>query len=112
MVGTCLSYPPTGAALTVPSALYLIIHLFPDPLQQSKAIATFGSFGAIGNGRTVFALLFAIKVLNIAACPGNSYRACYWCIHCPVGNMAVAFLRFHHNWSSCIRCRRHLITVS
>ncbi|KAF9262403.1 MFS general substrate transporter [Marasmius fiardii PR-910] len=38
-----------GASLTVPSALHLIISMFPDPLTQSKAIAAFAGTSAIGN---------------------------------------------------------------
>ncbi|KAG8750828.1 hypothetical protein FRC14_000185 [Serendipita sp. 396] len=38
-----------GGALTIPSALSLIIQLFPDPSHQARAIALFGSAGAIGN---------------------------------------------------------------
>ncbi|KIM33566.1 hypothetical protein M408DRAFT_61189 [Serendipita vermifera MAFF 305830] len=38
-----------GGALTIPSALSLIVQLFPDPSHQARAIALFGSAGAIGN---------------------------------------------------------------
>ena len=38
-----------GAALTIPSALSLIIQLFPGSKHQARAIALFGSAGAIGN---------------------------------------------------------------
>ena len=38
-----------GGALTIPSALSLIVQLFPDPAHQARAIALFGSSGAIGN---------------------------------------------------------------
>ncbi|KAG6879058.1 hypothetical protein C0992_005492 [Termitomyces sp. T32_za158] len=38
-----------GAALTVPSALYLIIHLFPIPAQQAKAVSLFAASAALGN---------------------------------------------------------------
>ncbi|KAJ7832042.1 hypothetical protein B0H14DRAFT_1178205 [Mycena olivaceomarginata] len=39
-----------GAALTVPSALHLIVHMFPDTGSQAKAIAAFGDSAAFGNG--------------------------------------------------------------
>ncbi|KAG6813631.1 hypothetical protein H0H87_009011, partial [Tephrocybe sp. NHM501043] len=42
-----------GAALTVPSALYLIIHLFPTPASQSKAVALFAASAALGNAGLV-----------------------------------------------------------
>lgn len=38
-----------GGALTIPSALSLIVQLFPDPEPQARAISLFGSAGAIGN---------------------------------------------------------------
>jgi MFS family permease len=38
-----------GGALTIPSALSLIVQLFPNPAHQARAIALFGSAGAIGN---------------------------------------------------------------
>jgi MFS family permease len=38
-----------GGALTIPSALSLIVQLFPDPSHQARAISLFGSAGAIGN---------------------------------------------------------------
>lgn len=38
-----------GGALTIPSALNLIVQLFPDPQEQARAIAMFGASGAIGN---------------------------------------------------------------
>jgi MFS family permease len=40
----------TGAAFTIPSALALIIRLFPDPAEQSKALGFFGSAAGLGNG--------------------------------------------------------------
>jgi MFS family permease len=38
-----------GAAFTISSALNLIVRLFPDPAEQSRAISWFGSAGAFGN---------------------------------------------------------------
>lgn len=38
-----------GAALTFPSALSMIVRCYPDPIEQSRALAIFGGFGAIGN---------------------------------------------------------------
>ncbi|KDR73160.1 hypothetical protein GALMADRAFT_72489 [Galerina marginata CBS 339.88] len=37
-----------GGALTIPSAQHLIVHMFPDPAEQAKAIAIFGGMGGIG----------------------------------------------------------------
>ncbi|KAF8605943.1 MFS general substrate transporter [Ceratobasidium sp. AG-I] len=38
-----------GASLTIPSSLNLIVQMFPDPQEQSRAIGLFGAIGAIGN---------------------------------------------------------------
>ncbi|KZT12694.1 major facilitator superfamily MFS-1 [Laetiporus sulphureus 93-53] len=37
-----------GGALTIPSAQHLIVHMYPDPVQQAKAVAAFGGMGGIG----------------------------------------------------------------
>ncbi|KIJ41555.1 hypothetical protein M422DRAFT_255467 [Sphaerobolus stellatus SS14] len=37
-----------GAALTIPSAQHLIMHMFPVPQEQAKAITIFGAMGGIG----------------------------------------------------------------
>ncbi|KIM21450.1 hypothetical protein M408DRAFT_333467, partial [Serendipita vermifera MAFF 305830] len=52
-----------GAALTIPSALSLIIELFPDPLHQARAIALFNGAGAIGN---IFGLLIGAILVQYA----------------------------------------------
>jgi hypothetical protein len=36
--------------MTIPSALALIVNVFPDPLQQAKAIGVFGGCGAVAGG--------------------------------------------------------------
>ncbi|GJE93571.1 MFS general substrate transporter [Phanerochaete sordida] len=38
-----------ASALTIPSALALLVEVFPDPNEQSRAIGMFGGCGAIGN---------------------------------------------------------------
>ncbi|KDQ57949.1 hypothetical protein JAAARDRAFT_193433 [Jaapia argillacea MUCL 33604] len=37
------------ASLTIPSALTLLVKVFPEPLEQARAIGIFGGCGAIGN---------------------------------------------------------------
>jgi MFS family permease len=44
------NFHPPGGSLTIPSALNLIVQLFPEPQEQGRAIAMFGASGAIGNG--------------------------------------------------------------
>jgi MFS family permease len=39
-----------AAALTIPSALTLIVNVFTEPLEQARAIGLFGGCGSIGNG--------------------------------------------------------------
>jgi MFS family permease len=39
-----------GGALTIPSALSMIVALFPDQRSQGRAIAIFGGTGGVGNG--------------------------------------------------------------
>ncbi|KAJ3878286.1 major facilitator superfamily domain-containing protein [Lentinula edodes] len=38
----------SGAALTIPSALHIVVYTFPDPSEQAQAVAAFGGMGAIG----------------------------------------------------------------
>ncbi|KAI0740199.1 MFS general substrate transporter [Earliella scabrosa] len=38
-----------AAALTIPSALTLLVNVFPEPTEQARAIGVFGGCGAIGN---------------------------------------------------------------
>lgn len=40
-----------GAALNIPSAMQIIVRMFPTPRVQAKAIAAFTGSGALGNGR-------------------------------------------------------------
>lgn len=38
-----------GAAMTIPSAIAMIVQSFPDPKEQSTILGIYGAFGAIGN---------------------------------------------------------------
>jgi len=46
-----------GAAMTVPSALSLIIEWFPQPDEQARGIAFFGGSGALGNGEYMLSVV-------------------------------------------------------
>ncbi|PPQ70825.1 hypothetical protein CVT24_001041 [Panaeolus cyanescens] len=46
-----------GAALTIPSAQHIIVHLYRNPVQQARAIALFGAMGALGNGQLFCAFI-------------------------------------------------------
>ncbi|KAG8697008.1 hypothetical protein FRC08_006787 [Ceratobasidium sp. 394] len=39
-----------GASSTIPSALSLLVQMFPEPAEQARAIGLFGATAAIGNG--------------------------------------------------------------
>lgn len=47
-----------GAALTVPSALHMIVHMFPDPSSQSKAVGIFTALGGLGNSALHFSYAY------------------------------------------------------
>ena len=36
--------------MTIPSALTLLVNVFPEPTEQARAIGVFGGCGAVGNG--------------------------------------------------------------
>ncbi len=38
-----------GAAMTIPSAIAMIVQNFPDPQEQSRVLGIYGAFGAVGN---------------------------------------------------------------
>ena len=53
-----------GAAMTVPSALSLIVEWFPEPSEQAQAISFFGGSSALGNGACHFFIsLFAAHII-------------------------------------------------
>jgi MFS family permease len=41
---------PSGGALTVPSALSMLVELFPEKEEQGKALTVYGVSAAVGNG--------------------------------------------------------------
>ncbi|KZT54217.1 MFS general substrate transporter [Calocera cornea HHB12733] len=63
-----------GAALTIPSALSLLVWTFPSDPVQSRAIAVFGGTGAVGN---VLGLLIGAVFTGEV-----SYKWCFWFIPC------------------------------
>lgn len=38
-----------GAAMTIPSAIAMIVYTFPEPKEQSRALGLYGAAGAVGN---------------------------------------------------------------
>ncbi|KAJ7581366.1 MFS general substrate transporter [Mycena floridula] len=55
-----------GAAMTIPSALQLIIALFPDPVDQSRAISIFSGISGIGN---ILGLFIGALLVTFATWP-------------------------------------------
>jgi hypothetical protein len=39
----------SAAAMTIPSALKLLVKVFPDPLEQARAVGFFAGCGAVAN---------------------------------------------------------------
>ncbi|KAI0692857.1 MFS general substrate transporter [Cerioporus squamosus] len=58
------------AALSIPSSLALIVRFFPEPREQSIAIALFGGVGALGN---VFGTMISAMFVEFA-----TYRWIFW----------------------------------
>ncbi|KAJ7165802.1 major facilitator superfamily domain-containing protein [Mycena filopes] len=59
-----------GGALTIPSALHLIVHMYPDPITQAKAVTAFGGMGAIG---IVLGLIIGALFVSYASWPWVFY---------------------------------------
>ncbi|OCH86704.1 MFS general substrate transporter [Obba rivulosa] len=59
-----------GGALTIPSALHMIVHIYPDPADQAKAITVFGGMGAIG---IVLGLIIGALFVSFASWPWVFY---------------------------------------
>ncbi|KAF9045143.1 major facilitator superfamily domain-containing protein [Panaeolus papilionaceus] len=59
-----------GGALTIPSAQHLIVHMYPDPAEQAKAISIFGAMGALGG---VFGLIIGALFVTFVSWPWVFY---------------------------------------
>ncbi|KAJ3928040.1 MAG: MFS general substrate transporter [Lentinula lateritia] len=59
-----------GAALTVPSALYIIVHMYPDPARQSSAVGIFTISGGLGN---LLGLVIGALFVSFASWPWIFY---------------------------------------
>ncbi|KAF7358099.1 MFS general substrate transporter [Mycena venus] len=55
-----------AGALTIPSAMHLIVHMYPDPSDQAKAVTAFGGMGAIG---VVLGLIIGALFVSFASWP-------------------------------------------
>lgn len=70
-----------GAALTLPSAIAMIVMSIPDPNEQGRALAIFGAFGALGN--VVGVILVGSHPSHCAPRPSSltDYSILGWCPH-------------------------------
>jgi hypothetical protein len=49
----------SASAMTIPSALSLLVNAFPDPLQQARAIGLFGGCGALaGSEESAYLIIY------------------------------------------------------
>ncbi|KAH0835592.1 major facilitator superfamily domain-containing protein [Lanmaoa asiatica] len=60
----------TASAMTIPSALTLLVRVFPEPLEQARAIGVFGGCGAVAN---VLGLFIGAVLVQYA-----SYHWVFW----------------------------------
>lgn len=51
--------------MTIPSALTLLVNIFPDPREQAQAIGTFGGSGGVGNGTLSGPVLSFTYILTV-----------------------------------------------
>ncbi|OJA09891.1 hypothetical protein AZE42_06756 [Rhizopogon vesiculosus] len=66
----CRALIGIASSMTIPSALTLLVNVFPDPLQQARAIGIFGGCGAVAN---VLGLLIGAMFVQWA-----SYHWVFW----------------------------------
>jgi hypothetical protein len=50
IINRAYKYWFSGGSLTIPSAMNIVVHLFPEPASQAKAVTIFGAMGALGIG--------------------------------------------------------------
>ncbi|KAG2358683.1 major facilitator superfamily domain-containing protein [Suillus spraguei] len=63
-----------ASAMTIPSALKLLVKVFPDPLEQARAVGFFAGCGAVANmGGLVVGAMFVQRV---------SYHWVFWFVAC------------------------------
>ncbi|KAN0078474.1 Major facilitator superfamily domain containing protein [Tylopilus felleus] len=61
-----------GAALSIPSSLHLLVHAFPDPVVQTKAICAFSGSGALAS---VLGVVIGALMISYATWPWIFYVA-------------------------------------
>lgn len=92
-----------AAAMTIPSALSLLVNVFVEPNEQARAIGVFGGCGAVGNGEWAFTSKWKAHA-NRRRYP--SARPDYWCHIRPICILVVGLLVRGHG---CIPHRYYLL---
>ncbi|KAJ7301419.1 major facilitator superfamily-domain-containing protein [Mycena albidolilacea] len=70
LTGAGMVFVPFRGALTIPSSIHLIVHMYPDPSEQAKAITAFGGMGGVG---LVLGLLIGALFVSFASWPWVFY---------------------------------------
>ncbi|EPS97488.1 hypothetical protein FOMPIDRAFT_1128363 [Fomitopsis schrenkii] len=81
-----------GAALNIPSAMQIIVRMFPTPHVQAKAIAAFTGSGALGN---VSGLIVGAALVSFASWPAVFYLIAVVCF--VMGALVAVLLPFSRN---------------
>ena len=98
-----------GAALNIPSAMQIIVRMFPTPHVQAKAIAAFTGSGALGNGKSsalfacwmyspgleVSGLIIGAALVSFASWPAVFYLITVICF--VMGALVALLLPFSRN---------------
>ncbi|KAJ7484313.1 major facilitator superfamily-domain-containing protein [Mycena latifolia] len=89
IISTALTASGAGGALTIPSALHLIAHMYPDPATQVKAVTAFGGLGATG---IVLGLIIGALFVSYASWPWVFYFSA--AVSAVIESRAEQILRF------------------
>ncbi|KZT67238.1 MFS general substrate transporter [Daedalea quercina L-15889] len=81
-----------GAALNIPSAMQIIVRMFPTPHVQSKAVAAFAGSAALGN---VSGLIIGAALVSFASWPAVFYFITVICFL--MGALVAVLLPFSRN---------------
>ncbi|KAH9936571.1 MFS general substrate transporter [Fomitopsis serialis] len=81
-----------GAALNIPSAMQIIVRMFPTPHVQSKAVAAFAGSAALGN---VSGLIIGAALVSFASWPAVFYFITVICFL--MGALVTVLLPFSRN---------------
>ncbi|KAG2141136.1 major facilitator superfamily domain-containing protein [Suillus bovinus] len=95
-----------ASAMTIPSALKLLVKVFPDPLEQARAVGFFAGCGAVANGehlayrKPTLMVLYIVSGLVIGAMfvQWASYHWVFWSVACaafPVALVCIFMIPAH-----------------